>query len=386
MPRHNHFQNQIYSSPPAAEYELILPGTPAHPDTEAFVQRMRCAGRRLQEARVSAIYLVHGTFAGNDGLGLVRQFAAFAPAFKEVMEKSVKQMVDSITEEHGNYTEAFAQDLATAVSSEGLPPVPVRRFTWTGENHHLARAEAAVRLLVALADRVTRTEQRILLWGHSHAGNVFALLTNLLGAEPKVCDRFFRAARCYYERGQSSDATAHWSRARDLLQAKIHPVFSTQFDIVNFGTPIRYGWDTCVCNRLLHFVFHRPSAGLPDFQANFPPTLDELLKAEGGDYVQQVGIAGTNIQPSWLSWRTWLANRRLGAVVQPGVKRRHLLQHLRQGLRVANEGRTLLVDYGLPEQPVYRHLAGHAVYTLSEWLPFHTEQIVKRFYQAGDKE
>ena len=386
MPRHNHFQNQIYRSPPAAEYELVLPGTPAHPDTEAFVQRMRCAGRRLQEARVSAIYLVHGTFAGNDGLGLVRQFAALAPAFKEVMERSVKQMVDSITEEHGNYTEAFARDLATAVSSEGLPPVPVRRFTWTGENHHLARAEAAIRLLVELADRVTRTEQRILLWGHSHAGNVFALLTNLLGAEPKVCDRFFRAARCYSERGQLSDATPQWSRARDLLQAKTHPIFSTQFDIVNFGTPIRYGWDTCVYNRLLHFVFHRPTAGLPDFQADFPPTLDEVLKAEGGDYVQQVGIAGTNIQPSWLSWRAWLANRRLAAVVQPGVKRRHLLQHLRQGLRVADEGCTLLVDYGLPEQPVYRHLAGHAVYTLSEWLPFHTEQIARRFYQAGDKE
>ena len=384
MPKHNHFQNQIYSSPPRAEYELVVPGTPAHPDTEAFVERMRCAGRRLQEARISAIYLVHGTFAGNDGLGLVRQFSSLEPAFKELMEKSVKQMVDSIAGENGNYTEAFSQDLANAVSSEGLPPVPVRRFTWTGENHHLARAEAAVRLLVELAGRVTQTGQRILLWGHSHAGNMFALLTNLIGAEPKVCDRFFRAARCYYERGQTADVTAQWLRAKKLLQSKTHPVFSTQFDIVNFGTPIRYGWDTCGYNRLLHFVFHRPTAGLPEFQADFPPTLDQVLKAEGGDYVQQVGIAGTNIQPNCLSWRVWLANRRLAAVVQPGVKRRHLLQHLRQGLRVADEGRTLLVDYGLPDQPVYHHLAGHAVYTQSEWLPFHSEQIAKRFYQAGD--
>jgi len=43
-------------------------------------------------------------------------------------------------------------------------------------------------------------------------------------------------------------------------------------DIVTFGTPIRYGWDTAACKHLLHFVFH------PE---HMPGTLIEAASAHG---------------------------------------------------------------------------------------------------------
>ena len=49
-------------------------------------------------------------------------------------------------------------------------------------------------------------------------------------------------------------------------------------------------------------------------------------------------------------------------------------------MRVAEEGKTLLVDYGPVEGNVAQHLAGHAVYTRISWLPFHVEEVARRFY------
>ena len=67
-------------------------------------------------------------------------------------------------------------------------------------------------------------------------------------------------------------------------------------------------------------------------------------------------------------------------LLQPGIRRRDLYGHLQAGMRVADTGITLLVDYGIPQEPVTRHLVGHAAYTRPEWLLFHTESIVEQFY------
>src|SRR5207237_3861948 len=100
----------------------------------------------------------------------------------------------------------------------------------------------------------------------------------------------------------------------------------------------------------------------------------------GGDYVQQIGIAGTNVAPSIFAWRAWTADRRLNALLQPHLLARDLLARLMQGKRVPDEGSTLFVDYGPPSGGLLQHMAGHAVYTRQDWMLFHAEQVVKRLY------
>jgi hypothetical protein len=53
---------------------------------------------------------------------------------------------------------------------------------WSSENHHVGRLEGALGLVRALATHAElgAPRGRILILGHSHAGQVFALVTQLL--------------------------------------------------------------------------------------------------------------------------------------------------------------------------------------------------------------
>lgn len=345
-------------------------------------------GRLLREQRVGAVYLVHGTFAGLDTLGILAELGRWYPAGREAIGRIAKRMIDSIAGDAGNYTPRYAE---TFQESIGVPDdwIPVRLFHWSSENHHLGRADAAVRLIDELAALELPADRRILLWGHSHAGNVFALMTNLLGCNRTAVHQFFEAARGYYRVPLTGVVDIPvWQRVFQLLVNEprcpaARALAQRKLDFVTFGTPIRYGWDSRGYDHLLHFVNHRPTSGLPEYRAAFPPTVDDVFRAAAGDYIQQIGIAGTNAMPGILAWRAWLADRRLNELLQPNLSARDLLSRLKLGTRVQDEGTTLLVDYGPPSGNLAQHLAGHAVYTRYDWLLFHAEQVAARFYGSS---
>ena len=265
-------------------------------------------------------------------------------------------------------------------TAPGLSHIPVRLFPWSGQNNHIGRADAAVQLIDELGRRPRIDRQRVLLWGHSHAGNVFALMTNLLAADQVSRNRFFNAARIYYRWPLMGHVDVpRWRRVRRRFDQRHDPIGVVPFDLVTFGTPIRYGWDTAGYAQLLHFIFHRLTEGLPYYQAPFPPTPARLLNATNGDYVQQFGVAGTNLMPSPLAWRSWLADVRLHRLLQPNLHDSDLLERLQTGARIPAEGTTLLVDYG----PDDTEMAGHAVYTRRHWLLPHAEEVARRFYGAA---
>lgn len=311
------------------------------------------------------VVLVHGTFTGDDPLGFIRIASSAFPELAERARNAHKQISDSLLHDAGNYTTEFAERLQQGTG------IPVQLFRWSSENHHLARADAAIRLIDRIVGLELPASKRVLLWGHSHGGNVLALLTNLLAADSLARQRFFRAVRGVHHRPA-------WKRAKDFLSSSDRPSLPV-LDLVTFGTPIRYGWDTDGYGQLLHFVNHRPQAGLPEYRASLPRSVEEITTAAYGDYVQQWGVAGTNLPPNVLSWPSWLADFRLAKLLQRGVRRRDLWQRLKAGARVADEGPTLLVDYGPSDEPFPLNFAGHAVYTRLRWLPFHVGEIASRF-------
>ena len=254
-------------------------------------------------------------------------------------------------------------------------------FRWSGENHHLGRAEAAIALLDQMSRTKWRPGERLLVWGHSHAGNVLALLTNLLGANAQAREDFFRATRLHYRSPllRRTDLPT-WERARSFLadQSPGRP----DLDVVTFGTPLRYRWNTRVCPRLLHFVNHRPLVEGSPWRASLPGGVEEVLQARSGDYVQQLGIAGTNFLHYLGAWRSWRAEQKLHRLLQRGVRKRDLIHNLRNGLRVSQDGKTLLVDYAVTDKGWAVKAAGHAVYTRPEWLPFHLREIARCLYGA----
>jgi len=344
---------------------------------------MQAVGDIFRQAGVTAIYLIHGTFVGPDTLGFLEQLRRVFPRAGPMVARITKRFIDTMTGDVGNYTGQFARAFEEAIDRPGTERIHVRRFHWSGQNNHIGRADAAVRLIEELASLKRERRQRALLWGHSHAGNVFALMSNLLAADRETLDQFFHAARIYYRWPLLGCIDIPvWRRVRLRLSGRVRPLGNLRLDLVTFGTPIRYGWDSDGYSRLLHFVNHRPSQGLPQYRTPFPPSVDRVLAASDGDYVQQIGIAGTNVMPSPFTWRSWIADHRLGELLQPPLSRRGLIERLRAGNRVAAEGTTLLVDYGPSEGTIGQHVAGHAVYTRHKWLLFHAEEVARRFYHA----
>ena len=343
---------------------------------------MALVGRQLRAAGVGAIWLAHGTFAGSDAFGLIGELGRLFPTASNAMRLVIKQMVDAAAHEIGNYTGRYARLFEAAINADGGGFIPVRRFQWSSENHHIGRADGAVRLIDELASSELLPGQRVLLWGHSHAGNVFALCTNLLSGDKESIEHFFEATSVYYRWPVVGCVDIPvWKQVRELLTSDRFPK-NQPLDIVTFGTPVRYGWDARGYAGLLHFINHRPVTGLPEYQAPFPPRMENVLAAVDGDYVQQFGIAGTNFMPSMLQWRAWWADGRLNRLLQPQHETDELLERFRVGKRVPEAGITLLVEYGKPEGSIAEHFAGHAVYTTQEWLLFHAEEVTRRLYQV----
>ncbi|HVX60828.1 MAG TPA: hypothetical protein VHC19_09505, partial [Pirellulales bacterium] len=369
-------------APPDAGYCPLQPGAGPRPGSGEFRYRMRCVGDALRAAGVGAVYLMQGTFAALDSHGMLAELARQYPDAKAAIDRLATQIIDPAAGDAGNFTARYA-DVFQSQLATGGEEIPVRLLHWSGENHHLGRADAAVRLIDEIASLELPAGKRILLWGHCHAGNVFALASNLLSGDVEAIEQFFAAARIYYRLPLTGIVDIPvWQRVHNVLTKDPRRLAGRRLDFVTFGTPIRYGWDRRGYDGLLHFVNHRPADGCPLYRTPFPPSLDDVLRAAGGDYMQQVGIAGADTSPSRLAWRAWLANRRLTGLFEQNLATDGLLNRLTRGMRVPEAGDTLLVDYGLPQESLAQHLAGHAVYTRKEWLLFHAEQVAERLYQS----
>lgn len=344
---------------------------------------MRELGEALRRSGVAAIYLLPGAAVDDELRGILGELSRVLPGARRAGRRLFRRPAETLLSEAGNYAETYARLMEESLAAEGEDRLPVRIFHWSRENHHLGRADGAVRLIDELASLDLPPDRRVLLCGHSHGGNVLAILTNLLGDDRRRNERFFEAAEIYYRWPVLGCVDIPvWQRVRELLSAEPRAALAA-IDVVTFGTPIRYGWDPEGYSRLLHFVHHRPAEGLPAYRAAFPPRLGSVFRSPEGDYVQQLGIAGTNVAPSVLSWRAWMADQRLGRILQGDLGSRNPLERFRAGAIVPDEGVTLLVDYGQSEGPLAEHLAGHAVYTRPEWMLFHLEEIARRFYRRA---
>ena len=329
------------------------------------------------------MYLVHGSADGLGSLGVLAELARRAPAVDRALGGIRRHLAATPASDAGQFSESYASLFDTAINPPNEPRIPVELFAWSGEDHHLGRADGAVRLIDEIHGLGLLPGQRVLLWGHGHAGNVFALATNLLAGHPHAVEQFFRAAAIYYRWPLVGLVDVPvWERVASRLQDPCPPLAGVALDLVTFGTPIDYGWDSGGYRRLLHFIYHRPAAGLPIYRAAWPPELGDVLTAAGGDYVQQLGIAGTSRSPGLCFWRAHLADRRLGRLVLGDPAEAEPLERFRAGAIVPDEGTTLLVDYGPSEGPITQHYAGHAVYTRKRWLLFHAEEVARRFYAA----
>lgn len=355
---------------------------------------------------VSRVVVVHGTFVGDDPFGvseILQVVADFVPAGKSLLaslsnalRERTRQLSSETLRDVGNYNVEFQESFQQLVGSD--PVVELPEVAWSSQNHHLARADLAVRLLVRLIDIAPSPDERILLWGHSHAGNAFALLSNLLANERESVEQFFSAVEPLTQ--------PHWVQARGYLANSPSPApLAQNLLIADFGTPVRYGWDPAGFRSLVHVLHHREPNPAQPFLTHplFPPHKPgDMLNARYGDWVQAFAIAGTDTT----TLPAASANDRLRdflerSLAEPthGADTRYLspkrvrdtCARWKTGTRCHSDGINLLLDYEpsgrlvLLSQPVELSVLGHGVATTVTWLPVHLRLVMDAFSGSSDR-
>lgn len=313
---------------------------------------MREAGEALRRGGVAHVAFVHGTFVGDDPLGVGRllrdALGDVGGAVDAWLRRSLAQKRARLLDDNAQFVTSY---VALVEDALGLP---CSAFAWSSENHHAGRLSGALELAHALAAAATEPGARLLVVGHSHAGQLFCLLTQLL-ARADGTALFLEVAR---ERGDRVDG----------LDDALAALRGVGLDFVTLGTPPRYGWGRAPGYRVLHVVSH---------QGEGHRAIGSLLP-RGGDRVQPLGVAGSDLPAARDVDRR--ANARLDTVLGPGHAPRTWLERARQGVRVADHGHTVLVDFGEERGGLVATWFGHGIYTQRRALLFLVRIVVERFY------
>ena len=353
-------------------------GSVSHLDPLVYQQlsdNLRHNVERLQDRSIKRVIFLHGTFVGNDAAGIARRIGTRLPVAGYQLRRFIKRGVDQVSGEHGNFTASYIDQvnrlLQPSAAATQRDEIYAEKFDWSGENNHLGRLLAATQLINHLADlkKSMSPNDRILMVGHSHGGNVLAMLSLLHHAERDMVAAFFQQLSALTEDiRQMSDNRDIWSGANALL---LKEDALPQYDIITMGTPLRYRWPTNRTHELIHLINHQVHDTHRPSQAWVPIQLPDLRGRIGGDLIQQIGIGGSYFTPSLFSAGERRLNRKLGTIFEPTVRRRHYLRKLSRGRRESSDGRTFLVDYHelLPNQSDI--LLGHGVYTLQDLIPLH---------------
>jgi len=346
--------------------EPVPPVVRAPPVLEAQSPAWRAAmekvGHRLRRAGVRQVVFVHGTFVGHDPTlmfsALEGPLSALGLGLLPTLRRLAKSSSDRVFGDLGNYTAEYVALFGGALGGG----IQATRFLWSSANHHIARLRAAADLLRLLAAARPGRGERALLLGHSHGGQVLALLTQLVYP--------------------AKTAPALWAALSEIgepqeeLKELARMVACARLDIATFGMPPRYGFATGPRCRAVHVVNHRgdePLAG----------SLGGVLYTEGGDYVQQWGIAGSDLPPTTAKERELAA--RLDALLGAGWDVKAWLQHVRHRARVSQHGFSYLVDYGdrgvggMPN--CLGTCFGHGVYTSYDAMLFNAHLLAAHFYR-----
>lgn len=343
------------------------------------IENMSQAGQKLQKKNVRSIIFVHGTFVGEDPLGINwRLEQNDVPSWITTQfNKSTKGAVDAIFKDLGNFTNDYLDKFKREIneSVESINEIECSIYPWDGQNNHIGRLKAVPDLVQKIA---ATKGNRVLLIGHSHAGQVFALITLFL-EQKETAEMLFDGLKEIFPKTEKLE-----SFKQNLAKIrKIH------LDIVTLGAPIRYPWGCYENYQLLNIVNHRSDI-----------YIDGVLNTRDGDYVQHWGINGTDITiPD--KYHDLLA--KLDVVIGKGsldqealdVIRSEHKRRIQRNSRGDEVGINIFVDYDdqggrifsnpliswINRPNLIKSCLGHGAYTLEENKFRNTKLIIENLYR-----
>ena len=322
-----------------------------------FRTEMEITAKVFHSVQLRALFLVHGTFVGDDPFGILRVIEGLAGSKAAQLRKTYRIFFEKnkskIYGDMGNFTHEYLDDIRTGLGKK----FHGRLFSWSSSNHHHARVIATFELTISIAAySQSNPNKAVLLMGHSHGGNLFALLT-----------RFVNDPQCFTQALGICQNYGAVPNVEKLHQA-LHILQKTPIYCVTFGTPVRYPWKLGQNFRALHIINHREQDS---------PKVDirHILRTTGGDYIQLLGNPGVDT-PSRIE-RERNLNDQLGALLEGDTIKKSIREILLLQRRAHSQGDTILMDYHdssrLPNFVATR--LGHGIYTRTDYLLCHFKLI-----------
>ncbi len=421
MPIENNFQHdELSRKSPGDRLSAAELTAGAQPESPAWFDAMAECGTRLSQAGVRAIVFLHGSIHGTDVFGIQRLdevgglkrgysrgvsgLDALLAAMREegngipllpggrkpplANDQTIKTLLDEQVSDAGNFSNAYVALFQKAINKNLSQLITCVRVLWSSEHHHVGRASAAVRLLDTL--RTICENQNlgqgdcILVQAHGQAGLVLALASNLLCPSPITGrPKLLGVLADHAEQTKQPELSAA-IKTIELPLANGSLLNGARLDVVTFGTPVRYAWDPSGLGNLLHVVNHRnlrTDGKTWLAKMELPQVTMEMPIAWGGDYVQQLAVAGSDALP--MSEVAKTVNKAVWEMVEPYDGFERWLECARRAVRFPSDGHCLLVDYKdcTGSTNVREHYYGHAAYTRLNAMLFNTSEIVRTFYR-----
>jgi len=420
MPIENNFQHDEMSRKNPGERLTVREVTPiALSESSSGQDAMAALGKRLSQTGVRVIVLLHGSIMGADVFGVQRldelgglkrgysRGVAGLDALLALMRESsngisplpgglkpplanddaTKWLLDEQIGDAGNFTNAYVELMRRSLNRDLDRPIHCVRELWSCEHYHLGRAMAAISMLGRLRDwcethKLGRGD-RILVKAHGQAGLVLALVSNLLCATATSSrSRLLDLLSAFASQVNRPDIASTIQRVVPLLSngTLLH---GATLDVVTFGMPVRYGWDSSGLGKLLHIVNHRnlrTDGKIWLSKMELPQITMEMPIAWGGDYIQELAVAGSDALPATEAAKA--ANKAVWEMVEPFDSFERWLECARRAVRIPSEGLGILADYkdSTGSTNVRDHYFGHAVYTRLNTMLFNTTEIVRTLY------
>jgi hypothetical protein len=420
MPIENSFQHDEMSRKNPGERLTVREVTPTTlAESSSGQDAMAALGKRLSQTGVRVIVLLHGSIMGTDVFGVQRldelgglkrgysRGVAGLDALLSLMRESgngisslpgwlkpplanddaTKRLLDEQIGDAGNFTNAYLEMMRQSLNRGLDRPIHCVRELWSCEHHHLGRAMAAVSMLGRLCDwgetHKLGQGDRILVQAHGQAGLVLALVSNLLCvASSSSRTRLFDLLSAFASQVNRPDIASTIHRVA-LLLSNGAILNGATLDVVTFGMPVRYGWDPTGLGKLLHIVNHRnlrTDGKTWLSKMELPQITMEMPIAWGGDYIQELAVAGSDAVPTTELAKT--ANKAIWELVEPFDGFERWLECARRAVRIPSEGLGILADYkdSTGSTNVRDHYFGHAAYTRLNAMLFNTTEIVRTLY------
>jgi len=420
MPIENSFQHDEMSRKNPGERLTVREVAPTTlPESRPAQDAMATLGKRLSHAGVRIIVLLHGSIMGTDVFGVQRldelgglkrgysRGVAGLDALLALMRESsngmsplpgglkpplandeaTKKLLDEQMGDAGNFTHTYLELMRQSLNRNLDRPIHCVRELWSCEHHHLGRAMAAVSMLERLHNwgetHKLGQGDRILVQAHGQAGLVLALVSNLLCvASSNSRTRLLDLLSTFASQVNRPDIALTIQRVAPLLSNGAILNGAT-LDVVTFGMPVRYGWDPSGLGKLLHIVNHRSmrtdgKSWLSKME--LPQITMEMPIAWGGDYIQELAVAGSDALPTAEAAKA--ANKAIWELVEPFDGFERWLECARRAVRIPSEGLGILADYkdSTGSTNVRDHYYGHAAYTRLNAMLFNTTEIVRSLY------